>query len=403
MRVVDLTQFLSGPFGTQLLAGMGAQVIKVETPGKGSAERSSTPFAGAKGVSTKRQTEEDLSLPVLKRNRNKESVTLNLKTAEGKALFFRLIERADVVMENFRPGTMEKLGLSYEAVKAVNPSIIYCSLNGFGDIQAYKNLPAFDIVIQAMSGLMCVNGDSDGPPTRANVAVADIGAGIYCCIGILAAFIYRQRTGVGQRVDVSMIETALSYLMDEAPDFWATQGVPYRNGSRVTRLTPFNCYKAQDGDYVIASGTDAHWQTILRIMGREDLLEDSRYKESSQRAKNTQEVDGIINAWSKGLAADEAVKALQAGGIPCAKVKTIPEAYSDPELVGFGSIVPVRHPVAGEINEVKSWDFPIHFSEDETRFSRPAPLLGEQNTQIYQGLLGLGTEELAALRAKGVI
>ncbi|MDR2089046.1 MAG: CoA transferase [Clostridiales Family XIII bacterium] len=403
IRVLDLTQFLSGPFCTQLLAGMGAEVIKMEPPGKGASERGSTPFIGPGNIGIKNMSAEDLSLSALKRNRNKESVTLNLKSTEGKALFLKMLEKADVVMENFRPGAMEKLGLPYETLKKAKPEIIYCSIKGFGDINAYRKLPAFDIVVQAMCGLMSVNGEASGPPIRTSVAVSDICAGIYACVGILAAVIYRNRTGMGQRVDVSMIESALSLLMDEAPDFWATQGFPYRNGSRVTRLTPFNCYASKDGYYVIASGTDAHWQTILRVMGRMDLKDDPKYKEGSQRAKNCDEVDAIINQWSANLSTDDVVTALQEEGIPAAKVKSIPEVYSDKELIEYGSIIPVCHPILGKVDTVKSWDFPIHFSEDSVRFTKAAPILGSGNEMIYKNLLGLELEELADLEAKGII
>lgn len=403
VRILDLTQYLSGPFCTQLLAGMGAEVIKVEPPGKGAAERSSTPFAGTQGVSIRRQTAGDQSLSSLKRNRDKESVTLNLKAPEGKEILLSLVGKSDIVIENFRPGTLGKLGLAYDVLKKANPGIIFCSLNGFGQIDAYKNLPAFDIVVQAMCGIMSVNGESDGPPIRTSIAISDIAAGMYSCVGILAALHYRSRTGAGQRIDVSMMEGALSFLMDEAPDFWATQGLPFRNGSRVTRLTPFNCYRAKDGEYVIASGTDAHWQTILSVMGREDIAENTRYKEGSQRAKNCDEVDGIINAWSENLLTEDVVDALQKAGIPCAKVKTIPEAYNDPELIRSGSVIPVKHPEAGDITDVKSWEFPIHFSQDPVRFSRPAPALGEHNAKIYGGLLGFNPAELHKLMEKGII
>jgi len=403
IRVLDLTQFLSGPFGTQILAGMGAEVIKIEPPGQGAAERSSPPFAGSGGVNLKKQSPDDLSLSVLKRSRNKMSVTLNLKSPEGKAMLFDMVKKADVIMENFRPGTMEKLGLSYDVVKEHNPSIIYCSLNGFGAIEAYKSMPAFDIVIQAMCGVMSVNGDKDGPPTRTSVALSDISAGIYSCVGILGALLYRNRTGKGQFVEISMMESALSFLLDEAPDFWGSQGLPLRNGSRVSRLTPFNIFSAKDGYYVIASGSDAHWQGILKAMKRDDLTADERYSTTAERSKRTYEVDDIINGWSSDLTIAEVLVALEAQGIPCAKVKEVSEVVTDPELLKAGSVVPVSHPKAGAVNGAMVWDNPISFSDDKVRFSSAAPMLGQHNEKIYGDLLGLDASKLEELKEKGVI
>lgn len=403
IRVLDLTQFLSGPFCTQLLAGMGAEVIRIETPGRGAPERSSPPFAGPKGVSVKRQTPDDMSLSVLKRSRNKKSVTLNLKAEEGKKLFLEMVKSVDVVMENFRPGTLEKLGVPYEKMKKVNPAIIFCSLNGFGDIEEYSKMPAFDIVVQAMSGSMSVNGDKDGPPTKTGIAITDLAAGLYSCVGILAAIIYRDKTGKGQKVGVSMMESALSFIFDEAPDFWQSQGFATRNGSRLARLTPFNIFSAKDGYYVISSGSNKHWQDLLQAMGREDLATDERYLEIGERAKRTYEIDNIINSWSSSLTVGKVLELLQAFGIPCAKVREINEVISDQVLLKAGSILPVHHPVVGKVEDAISWDNPISFSRDNVRFSRPAPAVGEHNDEIYSSILGLSTNELEALKEKGVI
>ena len=403
IRVIDLTQFLSGPFCTQLLAGMGAEVIKVEPPGLGATERTSPPFAGPNGAVISKQSPEDLSLSVLKRSRNKKSVTLNLKAPEGKEMLLDMIKKADVVMENFRPGTLEKLGLPYEVLKEANPKIIFCSLNGFGDIEEYSKLPAFDIVVQAMSGAMAINGFKDMPPVRSGIAVSDLSASLYSCIGILSALIYRDKTGEGQKVSVSMMEATMSLILDEGHDFWAAQGRPPRDGSRVARLTPFNIFDAADGNYVIASGGDVHWQAILKVMGREDLAEDPRYKDAGERSKRTYEVDDIVNDWSRNLTRDAVISALQAAGVPCAKVSTATEAMKDPALVKFGSVIPIDHPTAGKIEGLSSWENPIHFSADDVRFSKPAPMLGANNPDVYKEILGIDAAKLAELKEKGVI
>ncbi len=403
ITILDLTQFLAGTYGTQLLAGMGADVIKIENPKGGAPERSSPPFAGPNGVSIGRETPEDMSFSHLKRSRNKRSITLNLKAPEGRALFLEMVKKADAVVENFRPGTMEKLGLGYDVLKAANPQIVYCSLTGFGKIEAYQDLPAFDIVVQAMSGAMATNGFDDKPPARESITVGDLSAGLYACVGTLAALLHRFRTGEGNEVSVSMIEGILSLLMDEAPDFWMSQGFRQRDGSRLTRMTPFNVFEAKDGYYVVAAGTDDMWRKILAAIGREDLKDDPRYLKGADRSKRTYEIDDIINAWSKDLPADEAVAALAAHGIPTARVKDYDEAINDENLLNAGVIKELEHPTAGTIQGAKVWENPLHFSSGDTSFDRPAPVLGSANEDVYLKWLGVEEGEYAELKGKGVI
>lgn len=403
VRVLDLTQFLAGSYCTMILAGMGAEVIKIERPVTGEPARSNPPYAGPKGVNTNRQTDEDISLSILKRCRGKKGITLNLRSPQGRELFLKMVEKADVVVENYRPGTMEKLGLSYEVLAKANPSVVYCSLTGFGNIEAYRDLPAFDIVIQAMSGAMSTNGQTDGPPTKNGIAVADLGGGLFACIGILAALEYSRKTGQGQKVSVSMMESVLSMLMDEAHDYWLTQGMPMRSGNRLTRLTPFNAYKASNGYFVIASGSNAHWEGILKAMGREDLIGDKRYADISDRIKRADEVDQIINDWAKNITVSEAVAALNEQAIPCAPVREIPEVYSDGNLIKAGAIMNVKHPTCGEITSLKAAGNPVHFSLADTNFDEPAPTIGQNNMEIYKALCGLSDEEIKELIANRVI
>ena len=403
LRILDLTQFLSGPYCTMIFSGLGAEVIKIERPGSGESARANPPYAGAKGVSVFRQTEEDISLSVLKRCRNKKSITLNLNSSEGKELFLNLVRTADIVMENFRPGTMIKLGLPYSVLAETNPEIIYCSLTGFGPEGAYALLPAFDIVIQAISGTMSVNGYADGPPTRCGISLGDISGGLFACIGILAALEHRRKTGKGQELNVSMMESTLSMLMDEAHDFWQKQGKPARSGNRVTRLTPFNSYKAEDGYFVIASGSNQHWAGIVKVMGREDLIDDLRYKDQSDRITNADEVDAIINSWAGSLSLAEVLAALEAEGIPCAPVREIPEVIADKNLLESGAIAPIEHPGCGEIPSIKAAGLPIHYGQTEAGFDRPAPFLGQHNNEIYGQLLNMSTQELEELKKNKII
>lgn len=403
IRILDLTQFLAGSYCTMILSGLGAEVIKIERPGTGEPARFMPPYAGEKGVSIARQTPEDISLAVLKRCRNKKGLSLNLGSPKGKELFLQLVAKADVVMENFRPGTMKKLGLPYSVLSAANPGIVYCALTGFGPEGAYANMPAFDIVIQAIGGVMSINGDADGPPTKSGIAVGDLGGGLFSCIGILAALEHRRKTGKGQELSVSMLECALSMMMDEAHEFWGTQGQPPRSGSRLTRLTPFNAYKARDGYYVIASGSNDHWKQILTVMGRQDLYEDERYREQPGRIKYADEVDALINAWSETRSVEEVLRGLESKGIPCAPVRDIPQVLKDKNFLDSGAIVPVVHPIHGEIPSVKAAGLPIRFSESVAGFDKPAPTVGQNNEEIYGAWLGLDEGALAKLKAEGVI
>jgi len=403
VTILDLTQFLAGSYCSMILAGLGAEVIKIERPKYGEPARSNPPYVGPKGVNVNRQTEDDISLSILKRCRNKKGITLNLKSPEGKELFLKMVKKADVVVENYRPGTMEKLGLDYPVLSKANPAVIYCSLTGFGNIEAYKELPAFDIVIQAMSGAMSINGQPDGPPTKHGIGVADLAGGLFACIGILAAFEHRRASGQGQQVTVSMMESVLSMLMDEAYDFWSTQGMPLRSGNRLTRLTPFNAYKASDGYFVIASGSEAHWEGILKAIGREDLIGDKRYASFPDRIKCADEVDGIINDWAKNVKVNDAIAALNKHMIPCAPVREIHDVYADQNLIRSGAVVNVEHPSCGEIPSIKAAGNPIHFSKTDASFDKPAPTLGQHNFEIYKKLCGLSDECINELIAKGII
>jgi crotonobetainyl-CoA:carnitine CoA-transferase CaiB-like acyl-CoA transferase len=403
IRILDLTQFLAGSYATMVFAGLGAEVIKIERPGSGEPARLSPPYAGPCGINLSRQTPDDISLSILKRCRNKKAISLNLNSPKGKDLFLSLVAKADVVIENFRPGTMEKLGLSYPRLAEANPKVVYCSLTGFGKVKAYADLPAFDIVIQALAGSMSTNGYPDGPPTKTGIAISDLAGGLFACIATLAALENRHVTGKGQEVSVSMMESVLSLLLDEAPDFWLTQGQPMRAGNRLTRLTPFNAYQAKDGHFVIASGSNDHWQLILKAIKREDLAGDERYKEQPSRIKLADEVDGIINAWAKKVSVKEALAALEPLGIPCGPVREIPEVVSDKHLIDGKILVPVTHPVSGEVPLIKAAALPMHFSASESGFDRPAPAVGCHNGEIYGQMLGLTAETMAALKSEKVI
>ncbi|KKM10106.1 hypothetical protein SY88_15825 [Clostridiales bacterium PH28_bin88] len=403
IKILDVTTFLSGPYATQLLAGLGAEVIKVEQPGSGDPARISPPFVGPRGASGTPLTPDDMSFGFLKRCRNKKSITLNLKSAKGREIFRDLAAKVDVVMENFRPGTMERLGIGYQELKAVNPGLVYCTLSGFGVSGSYAALPAFDIVIQAMSGMMTVNGTPDMPPLKVGLTLADLAGGMYAVIGILAALQYRNQTGKGQMVECSMLDALISLMLDEAPDFWSTQGRPVRMGNRLLRLTPFNSYPTRDGFIVIAGGNDIHWQRICKAMGREDLVEDPRYETQAQRAANADEVDAEIASWTKTKSSQEVVDVLIKYEVPCGPVRDILDVLQDEELKKRGTIVDLEHPAVGKIDGFKAWGLPIKFSEAEAGFDRPAPILGAHNQEVYGRMLGLKEDDLEKLEKEEVI
>lgn len=403
IKILDVTTFLSGPYCTLLLGGLGAEVIKVENPRGGDPSRISPPFAGPKGASGSRQTEEDLSFGFLKRCRNKKSITINLKDPRGKELFKELAKKVDVVMENFRPGTMDRLGLGAETLRELNPSLIYCSLSGFGLSGAYAKLPAFDIVIQAMSGIMSINGDPASPPVKAGLTLGDLAGGLFSAIGILAALQQRHVTGEGQVVEVSMLDAMIALLLDEAHDFWAGQGKSLRMGNRLLRLTPFNSYPTSDGFVVIASGNDKHWERILKAIERDDLIGDARYAVQAERTARADEVDEIITAWTKNRDTETVVKRLQDFEVPCAPVREMQEVLQDEELRKRGTLTSLVHPTAGSLEEYASWDMPVRFSNARVGFDQPAPRLGQHNNEVFGSVLGLTEREISQLKEQGVI
>jgi len=405
IRILDFTQFLAGNWCSVTLSGLGAECIKIERPGTGDPARATPPFSNEDGeVSLARTSPDDLALAIIKRCRNKKGITLNIQTKEGQEIFWKLLEEADVVVENFKPGVMEKCGLTWEKMHAANPKVIYCSINGFGEIDAYKSMPAFDIVIQAMTGAMYGTGFPDGPPLKNGIGIADQGAGLYGTIGILAALIQREKTGLGQKVGASMMEAVLSLFMDENIDFWENmQGLTYRSGNRLTRMTPFNCYKAKDGYFVIASGGDHHWKKILEAAGRQDLLDDDRYDLLPKRVAAADECDAIVQAWADTITVVDACTALEKGGVPNAPVRTPQQVWADKNLWDYGAFVDLYTPDGTKVEGITGTGFPIRMSACDLTYDKPAPHLGENNDEFYKGLLKLSDAKLADLKAKGAI
>ncbi len=404
LLVLDLTIFLSGPFATQILGGLGARVIKIEQPGLGDPARATPPYYGPGGVHGDRPAPGDLSLSVLKRNRNKESVTLNLKTEEGRAILRDLARHADMLIENFAPGVVGRLEIDEPALRAVNPRLIYCSISGFGQEGPYRDVPAYDLVVQAMSGLMAITGEPDGPPARAGLSAADLVAGLYATIGVLAALHQRRNDpdGAGQWIDVTMLDSLFSLVFDEPLDWQVAQGLPPRTGNGRPRLTPFATYEAADGFLTICAVTDGQVAALFRAMGRPDLAGDPRYATLEARVARAAEVDALVSEWTRGRPRAELWRALREARVPAGPVADIPDLLADPQLRGRGMIVPLQGPIAST-GAVLAAGLPLKFSRADAALDRPAPALGADNDAVYGGLLGYPPERLADLRARGII
>ena len=402
IRIVDLTAWLSGPYTTQIMAHLGAEVIKIEKHDGGDAVRNNGPYYGPNGITLKRTDPRDISLCILKRSRGKKSVSLNLKSEQGKDILRKLIATADVVAENFLPGTMEKLGFGYEELKKIKSDIILGSCSGFGQTGPYKNLAAFDPVVEAMSGVMEVTGYAEHAPVRLGVAGGDLVSALYLVIGLQAALRYRDITGKGQHVDVSMLDSLFSFLMEESLDVFLDNDIPIRTGNRRLRLTPFNSYECKDGHAVICSAADSHWVGLCKAMGRDDLVKDPRCEKLDYRQANADFVDNTVEAWTKTLTKKEVVEKVRAVGVASGEVATIPEVLSDPQLKHRGMIADLYHPEFGKVIGAVGHDFPFRFSDAEIGFELPGGYLGAQNEEVLCSL-GYSQEDLRKLKEDGII
>lgn len=403
LRILDLSQFLAGPHTTLLLAGMGAEVIRIDNPKTGDTLSGAPIFYGADGPSIEKRDETDLGIAFLKRCRGKKSVTLDLKSDEGHALLLRLVERADVLVENFSVGVTERLGIDWPRLRSVNPRLVYCSITGYGATGPDRERRGYDLTTQAMAGLMSITGQPGGPPTKAGSPLADTIGASFAFSGILGALYHRQMTGAGQFVDVSMTDVLFSLLFDEPLDCYGTLGLDFRQGNRILRFSPMNAYPTRDGWMVVGCGTEAMWRTICEVIDRADLADDDDWSQMSWRIDNNAEVDAVIAEWTRRCDTADAVARLTAGGVVASPVHTIDDLLRWPHLRARGMIDTVEHPVLGPMPGLKAAGFPLKFSEAETGYAgAPAPL-GAHNREILGGLLGLNDVELDALAERSII
>ncbi len=390
IRVLDLTQAYSGPFCTMNLADHGAEVIKIERPGSGDQTRAWGPM------------ENDYSGYYAYINRNKKGITLNLASDEGKKIFTELIKTADVVCENYKVGVLEKLGFTYEVMKEINPRIIYGSISGFGLTGDLAGRPCYDIVAQAMSGMMSVTGFADGPPCKIGPSVGDSYTGAYLCMGVLMALYEREKTGVGRRLDVAMVDTLYSTMENFVVEYTIAGKHPHRAGNQDPSIAPFDSFKAKDADFVMGCGTDKMFAGLCSAMGKEELTCDPRFKTNLLRCENyLQDLKPIVEEWTQTKTVAELEEIICGLSIPFGPIMTIPEV-SDSELMKERNMLwDVYQPGMERNIKIPGTPIKIHGEVDEVQKS--APILGEDNVAIYSEVLGISEEEVAALVEKNII
>lgn len=403
LTVLDLTIALAGPFATFLLAGLGARVIKIENPDSPDPCRQNAPYLGPNGVTLGRTGPDDVSVSALNRLRGKYGVTLNLKAPDAREVFADLLRQADVVVENFSAGTMDRLGIGYAAARTINPRIVYCSISGFGATKSAGSGKAMDTIIQALSGLMMTSGEPGDPPVRVGVPVADLLAPIFGVVGILAALRQRDATGVGQQVDISMLGALTALVAAEPFDLLEACGMPQRTGRIVPRLTPFGLYEAADGHVAICAPTETFARSVFGAIGHPEYADDPRFATRDARVAHVTELNALIETYTRATPAAALVAHLEKHGVPAAEVRAPREAVRDPRVRARGETVPLEHPSLGPVADVIGMGVPITFSEAAAGFSLPAPALGEHNGLVYGEWLGYGADRVARLRASGTI
>lgn len=388
IKVLDLTRVLAGPYATMILGDLGADIIKIEMPNKGDDSRHFGPY------------QNNESAYFMSLNRNKKSITLNLKSEKGKKIFLDLVKKVDVVVENFRPGTMEKLGIPYDVLKKINPAIIYASCSGYGQYGPYSKRPAYDGVVQALGGIMSITGQKDGKPTRVGTSVGDITAGLFCSIGILAALYSREETGLGQMVDVAMLDCQVAILENAVSRYIVTGEVPIPNGNRHPSIVPFEPFETSDGEIMIAAGNDNLWIKLCKALDKENLSHDERFTTNPLRNDNYDILRPIIASIVKEKTTEEWQEILDTAGIPNGPINTVDKVIENPQVKAREMIVDIEHPSAGKL---KIPGIPIKLNRTPGEIRKPAPLLGEHTSEVLFSYLGYTKAEVEELKKEKVI
>lgn len=386
LKVVDFTQILAGPYCTMLLADMGADVIKVEKPNGGDdTRRFGPPFVNGE------------SAAFMGLNRNKRSIVLDLKNEKGVEIARRLLRDADVTIQNARPGAMDRLGLGYDDVKGFNPGIIYCTISGFGTTGPYGHKAGFDLVAQGMSGLMSINGFPDMAPAKVGVPIADLNTGLYSAFGIVTAYVSRQKTGEGQHIDASLLDSAISYTVYESTSYFATGQVAEAKGSAHQMLAPYQAFATRDGYINIGAANQANWERMCRAISREDLLEDARFSSNAERMANLNDLTLIMEETFAKDTTPNWVELLEGAGVPCGPIYNMEQVYADPQVQARDMMVELDHPKAGRINNI---GVPIKLSRTPGSIRTAAPVLGQHTNEILAEY-GYSESDIAAISESG--
>lgn len=389
IRVLDLTRVLAGPYCTMFLGDLGAEVVKVEQPGVGDDTRGwGPPFAGGE------------SAYFLCTNRNKKSLTVDLKSAEGIALVRRLVERADVLIENFRPGAMERLGLGEKELRATHPRLVYASLSGFGADGPMADIPGYDLIVQAWGGLMSVTGTAESGPLKVGVAIIDLVAGLMLGKSIVAALYAREKIGAGQRIETSLLEAEVAALINAGSNYLIGGKVPGRWGNAHPTIVPYQSFPTSDSFLVLGAASEAIWQRLCPALGRAELADDPRFAKNPDRVEHRQELIALMEAIFLTRTTVEWVAALTAADVPCAPVQTIDQVFAAPQVLHRNMLVQVDHPTAGK---VKLAGIPVKFSATPPSVRLPPPLLGQHSVDVLSSWLGMSIEEIEQLKRKSVL
>ena len=389
ITILDLTRVLAGPYCTMILADMGANVIKIEIPRKGDDSRAYGPFKNGE------------SMYYANINRSKKSITLNLKSEEGKEIFLDMVKKADVVVENYRPGVMDKLGLGYDVLSKINDQIVYVAISGFGSYGPYSDRPGYDIIAQAMGGLMAMTGWPETGPTRSGNAMGDIIGGLNGTIGVLAAINGRTVTGKGQRVDISLVDGIAAALENGIVRYEATGKIPERTGNRYNTLYPYDTFEAKNGTFVLGCGNQKLWENFAKLAGMEHLITEERFIDGTKRMENYVELRKIINNWSKEYFVDDIVKMILDAGVPAAPIYDMERLVKDEHIAGAREMfVPVKHPIIGDMHVIGD---AVKLMGTKNGVRWVAPSLGQHNEEIYCDFMGFSKEKLAEFKENGVI
>lgn len=388
IKVLDLTRVLAGPFTTMILGDLGADVIKIEQPEIGDEARNFGPFKNG------------FSLYFMSVNRGKKSVTLNLKSDQGKSIFRQLVQQSDILVENFRPGTMKKYGLDYETLSTEHPSLIYAACSGFGQTGPFSQKGAYDMIIQGMGGIISITGEPDGPPVRVGTSISDITAALFTTIGILSALHHRSLSGKGQFVDVSMLDSLVAVLENAIVRYFTTDAIPQPLGSRHPVITPFEAFESADGYVIIAIGNDTLWSKFCEHTDRIDLISDHRFCTNAKRTVNHSDLFPILSEIMRQKTTDAWIKDLEEIGVPCGPINRIDKVVNHAQIRAREMITEVMHNMTGT---VKIPGIPIKLSETPGSVDTPAPNLGEHTTEVLTDVLNITAAEIKQLRIDRVI